>query len=137
MQSQSGRSKGKTALSKIGNTSLRKALFMPASVAARYCTPIKLWAQQIQSRRPEFSKLQIRGAVMHKLIRIVFGVLKHRSPFDPTLDSTFFPVCQQRPYLRRIKNACRKELIKRSTAHRNCPKSSLSSRHSDRSPFSS
>jgi hypothetical protein len=76
---------------------------MPASVAARYCTPIKLWAQQIQSRRPEFSKLQIRGAVMHKLIRIVFGLLKHRSPFDPTLDSTFFPVCQQRPYLPRIR----------------------------------
>lgn len=90
MQNQSGRLKGKTALSKIGNALLRKALFMPASVAARYCAPIKLWIQQIQSRRPEFSKLQIRGAVMHKLIRIVFGVLKHRSPFDPKLASTFF-----------------------------------------------
>jgi transposase len=90
MQNQSGRSKGKSALSKIGNASLRKALFMPASVAVRYCAPIKLWAQQIQSRRPEFSKLQIRGAVMHKLIRIIFGVLKHRSPFDPKLASTFY-----------------------------------------------
>jgi hypothetical protein len=27
---------------------------------------------------------------MHKLIRIVFGVLKHRSPFDPKLASTFY-----------------------------------------------
>jgi hypothetical protein len=58
MQNQSGRLKGKTALSKIGNALLRKALFMPASVAARYCAPIKLWAQQIQSRRPEFSNFK-------------------------------------------------------------------------------
>jgi transposase len=36
MQNQSGRFTGKTALSKIGNAWLRKALFMPASVALRY-----------------------------------------------------------------------------------------------------
>ena len=85
MQNQSGRFTGKTALSKIGNALLRKALFMPASVALRFCAPIKLWAQQILSRRPELTKLQIRGAVMHKLIRIIFGVLKHQSPLIPTL----------------------------------------------------
>jgi transposase len=90
-QNQSGRFTGKTALSKIGNAWLRKALFMPAAVALRYCAPIKLWAQQIQARRPELTKLQIRGAVMHKLIRIIFGVLKHQSPFDPNLASTFNP----------------------------------------------
>jgi transposase len=91
MHNQSGRCNGKTALSKIGNALLRKALFLPASVALRYCAPVKLWAQQIQSRRPELSKLQIRGAVMHKLIRIIFGVLKHHSPFDPNLASAFNP----------------------------------------------
>jgi transposase len=84
-ENQSGHFKGKTTLSKIGNAFLRKALFMPASVASRCCPPIKLWIQQIKSRRPEFSKLAIRGAVMHKLIRIAFGVLKHQTPLDPTL----------------------------------------------------
>jgi transposase len=83
-ENQSGRSKGKTSLSKIGNAFLRKALFMPASAATRFCHPIKLWVQQIKSRRPDLAKLAIRGAVMHKLIRIVFGVLKHQTPFDPT-----------------------------------------------------
>jgi|GEM_PF-734810 len=87
-ENQSGRFKGKTTLSKIGNAFLRKALFMPASVATRCCRPIKLWVQQIKSRRPEFTKLAIRGAVMHKLIRIVFGVLRHQTPFDPTLASS-------------------------------------------------
>ena len=91
MQNQSGRWSGKTVLSKVGNAWLRKALFMPACVALRYCAPIKLWAQQIQFRRPELTKLQIRGAVMHKLLRIIFGVLKHHSPFNPNLASPFNP----------------------------------------------
>ena len=85
MQNQSGRSGGKSALSKIGNAFLRKAFFMPAAVAARHCAPIKLWIQQLQARRPDLSKLALRGAVMHKLIRIVFGVLKNQTPFDSNL----------------------------------------------------
>jgi len=28
-------------------------------------------------------KMQVVGAVMHKLIRIIFGVLKSAQPFDP------------------------------------------------------
>ena len=27
--------------------------------------------------------MQAIGAVMHKLVRIVFGVLRHQAPFDP------------------------------------------------------
>jgi len=84
-ENQSGLLKGKTTLCKIGNAFLRKALFMPASVAARCREPIKRWAQQIQSRRPELSKLAIRCALMHKLIRIIFGVLKNQTPFNPNL----------------------------------------------------
>jgi hypothetical protein len=30
------------------------------------------------------NKMQIVGVVMHKLIRIVYGVLKSGKPFDPT-----------------------------------------------------
>lgn len=89
-QNQSGRFRGKTKLSKIGNAVLRKALFMPASVAARCCTPIKLWVQQLQARRPDLAKLAIRGAVMHKLLRIVFGVLKNQTPFNPNLASASY-----------------------------------------------
>ena len=79
---QSGTHRGTTTLSKVGNAFLRKALFMPAAVARRYCPALRTWAEQLASRglRP----LQVRGAVMRKLLLAAFAVLKHRTPFDPT-----------------------------------------------------
>jgi transposase len=74
---------GKTRLSKIGNAFLRKALYMPASVARRWCKPIATWAQELQARH--LAPLAIRGAIMRKLLHIVFGVLRHRQPFNPLL----------------------------------------------------
>jgi transposase len=74
---------GKTRLSKIGNAFLRKALYMPASVARRWCKPIAKWAQLLEARHLE--PLAIRGAVMRKLLHIVFGILKHQQPFNPHL----------------------------------------------------
>ena len=74
---------GKTRLSKIGNAFLRKALFMPASVTRRCCKPIAKWAQALQARH--LAPLAIRGAIMRKLLHIVFGLLKHNQPFNPQL----------------------------------------------------
>ncbi|MEA5478074.1 transposase, partial [Pseudanabaena galeata UHCC 0370] len=65
---------GKPRLSKIGNSRLRKALFMPAIVARRYNSPIAAKGK---------SKMSVIGAVMHKLLRQVFGVLKSQRSFDP------------------------------------------------------
>jgi transposase len=76
---------GKTRLSKIGNAFLRKALFMPASVTRRWCKPIAKWADLLQARH--LKPLAIRGAVMRKLLHIVFGVLSHQQPFNPLLTS--------------------------------------------------
>lgn len=76
---------GKTRLSKIGNAFLRKALFMPASVARRWCKPIAKWANLLEARH--LQPLAIRGAVMRKLLHIVFGVLRHQQPFNPLLTS--------------------------------------------------
>lgn len=76
---------GKTRLSKIGNAFLRKALFMPASVTRRWCNPIAKWADLLEARH--LKPLAIRGAVMRKLLHIVFGVLNHQQPFDPLLSS--------------------------------------------------
>jgi transposase len=76
---------GKTRLSKIGNAFLRKALFMPASVTRRWCMPIAKWANSLEARHLE--PLQIRGAVMRKLLHLVFGVLRHQQPFNPVRTS--------------------------------------------------
>jgi transposase len=73
--------RGKTRLSKIGNTHLRKALYMPAQSARRFCAPLKAWGDELLTRGK--AKKAVIGAVMRKLIHIIFGVLSHQTPFDP------------------------------------------------------
>ena len=76
---------GKTRISKIGNAFLRKALYMPAAVARRWCKPLKPWIAILENRK--LHDLAIRGAIMRKLLHIAFGVLKHQQPFNPMLAS--------------------------------------------------
>jgi len=73
---------GKTHLSKVGNAFLRKALYLPAAVARRWCKPLRPWITLLEQRR--LSNLAIRGAIMRKLLHIAFGVLRHQKPFDPS-----------------------------------------------------
>ena len=72
---------GKTHLCKIGNAFLRKALYLPAAVAKKWCLPLKPWITLLEQRK--LAKRAIRGAIMRKLLHIAFGVLKHQKPFDP------------------------------------------------------
>jgi len=74
---------GQTHLSKIGNAFLRKALYMPAAVARRWCRPLKPWVAILEQRK--LHDLAIRGAIMRKLLHIAFGVLSHQQPFNPAL----------------------------------------------------
>jgi transposase len=71
---------GKTRLCKIGNVRLRCALYYPALCLIRHCEPIQAWRHRLLQNGK--TKMQVVGAVMHKLIRIVFGILKSRTPFD-------------------------------------------------------
>lgn len=69
-----------TLLSKIGHTRLRKALFMPALVARQYNSAIQIFSQRLQlAGKP---KMVVVGAVMRKLIHIIYGVLKSGKPFS-------------------------------------------------------
>jgi transposase len=72
---------GKPRLSKIGNRSLRKVLYMPALVARRYNPLIRTFCERLLAKGK--SKMAVIGAAMHKLLRLVFGVLKSQQPFDP------------------------------------------------------
>jgi transposase len=74
---------GKTHLCKIGNACLRKALYLPAAVARRWCRPLQPWIAVLESRK--LHALAIRGAIMRKLLHIAFGVLRHQQPFNPAL----------------------------------------------------
>ncbi|MDD7997456.1 IS110 family transposase [Kosakonia radicincitans] len=74
-QHQSGSSvRGKTRMSKMGCAHLRSALYMPALVALKHNPDIRAFGQRLRlAGKP--GKL-IVGAVMRKLIHIIFGVLR-------------------------------------------------------------
>jgi len=72
--------RGKSRLSKKGNAVIRRALYMPAIVARRYNPIIKTFAQRLKDAGK--SNMLIIGAVMRKLLHIIYGVLKSRKPFD-------------------------------------------------------
>lgn len=77
---QSGTSlRGKPRLSKTGSSRLRKLLFHPALSAIRHNPLIRPFVARL--REHEKKGMVIVGAVMHKLIRLVYGVLRTGTPF--------------------------------------------------------
>lgn len=74
---------GKVRLSKIGNAHLRHHLYFPALVASRRSPEIAQWRATLLTKGK--TKMQVIGAIMHKLLRICFGVLKSGKPFDPAV----------------------------------------------------
>lgn len=85
-KTQSGTSvRGRERLSKVGNHYLRKALFMPALCAMQHNPVIRSFAERLRERgKPP---KVIVGAVMRKLVRIIFAVVKSGRPFDPQYQS--------------------------------------------------
>lgn len=79
-QNDSGEVRRPSRLSKIGNSRVRKALYMPAVVALKYNPIIKQLSQRLSERGK--CKMVVLGAVMRKLLHLAFGVLKTRKPFD-------------------------------------------------------
>jgi transposase len=73
--------KGKTRLCKIGNQRLRKALYFPALNLLQRCPQAQGFRERLLAAGK--SKMQVVGALMHKLIRVIYGVLKSGQPFDP------------------------------------------------------
>lgn len=81
-QFESGSSvRGKPTISKRKGSHIRAVLYMAAN-SARRSTAWTRW-NAAHSRRKTGKKLTV--AAMDKLARILFGVLKHRRPFDPNL----------------------------------------------------
>ncbi|MEO0396417.1 MAG: IS110 family transposase [Cyanobacteria bacterium P01_A01_bin.137] len=70
----------KPRLSKVGNARLRKALYMPALASINHNAVIAQFRDRLLGAGK--LKMQVVGAIMHKLIRWVFGVLHSDCPFD-------------------------------------------------------
>ena len=78
---QSGKTELPAHLSRKGNAYLRDALFMPALVAKRHNPILKPFAQRLLDKGK--SNNSVLGAVAHKLLRILVGLLKSKTDFNP------------------------------------------------------
>lgn len=78
-QHQSGNFRGKTTISRLGNSALRKSFYMAAMVAIRHNKHVA----------PFIARLKVKGkapkaiicAVMRKLAHFIFGIIKNQKPF--------------------------------------------------------
>jgi transposase len=68
-------------ISREGDKRVRTALFMPAFTAIK-CNP-QLREKYTRLVERGLSKRAAQVAVMHQMVRIAFGILKHRRPYDP------------------------------------------------------
>jgi transposase len=83
---QSGTSiNGRPRLSKIGNSRLRRALYMPALAATRGKSALADFAARLKAAG-KCGKVAV-AAVMRKLITIAFAVLKSGQPYNPALQA--------------------------------------------------
>ncbi len=81
-QRQSGRSIHYTAgIARMGRSSLRAALYLPAVVAKRHNPVLKAFAQRLAARG--LAPKAVIVAVMRKLLHLAYGVIYSNLPFDP------------------------------------------------------
>jgi len=80
----SGDGKSGFHMSKKGRRAPRQILFMVAMVAIRTNPLIR----EIYLRKVDegMTKMAAIGMCMHKILRIVYGILKHNKPFDENID---------------------------------------------------
>jgi transposase len=64
-----------------GNRHLRRVLFMAAMVARRHNPRLKAFADHLAANGK--AKMQVLLAVLHKLLKISFAILKSQFPYDP------------------------------------------------------
>jgi len=81
---QSGDGSWSAGMSKKGRGELRAALYMSGLAAVRFNPIIK--ATYARFRAKGMKHYQAMGVVMHKLLRIVFGILKTNKGFDAQVD---------------------------------------------------
>ena len=88
VQFESGTSvKRPSHISKRGNVHLRAVLYLPAVNAKNNNVACRPLAQRLLAKGK--CEMEVIIAVMHKLIRIMYGVLKSGKPFDPDFEVQF------------------------------------------------
>jgi len=81
---ESGDGKWGNHMSKRGRGTMRATLYMCAMSGIRYNQPLKYIYTRCRAKGMKHN--QAIGAAMHKLLRIIYGILKTKKAFDPGVD---------------------------------------------------
>lgn len=81
---QSGKFKGKTKISKQGNSHLRRILYFPAYVAATHNKPLAVFYKRIKDRKSK--SLIASVAVQRKLLCLMYTLWKKDVAYDPNFE---------------------------------------------------
>lgn len=73
--------RGKSVISRTGDTALRAALFMPSMAARKHNPIIKAFAERRLATG--MAKRAVISAVTHKLVHLIYGVITNNQKFDP------------------------------------------------------
>ena len=106
----SGDGVGGIKMSKQGRKQPRHILYM-VTLAAIKCNPL---IKQIYEKHQKNGKhnMSAMGICMHKILRIIYGMLKHEKPFDPRID-----IANRQQSVRTRKAASRKNSSRRFQAY--------------------
>jgi hypothetical protein len=91
-------------MSKKGSAEIRGILYMVARSAIVYNPHIKQLYERHKSRGLKTS--QVIGILMHKILRIIYGMLKNNTPYDPGYDLA----CQEKSISHKKQNYDKKRL---------------------------
>ncbi len=84
-QKQSGTSvRGRSTISRNGHTGIRHSLYMPAMVALKHNPIIKQFGERM--KQGGLAPKAVISASMHKLVHLIYGILKSGKPFDATFN---------------------------------------------------
>jgi transposase len=75
--------RGHTIISRSGHTAMRAALYMPAMVALKHNQVIKAFGQRLATKG--LTPKAVIAASMHKLVHIIYGVVRSGLPFNPLI----------------------------------------------------
>lgn len=75
--------KGRTIMSRTGQSALRSALYMPGLVAARHNPAMVAFGERL--RHNGLAPKAVIGAIMRKLVHYIYAVVKKNRPFDVSL----------------------------------------------------
>jgi transposase len=73
--------RGRSTISRSGHARIRHSLFMPALVALKHNSLIKVFGGRLKDTG--LAPKAVVAACMHKLVLLIYGILKSQTPFNP------------------------------------------------------